>query len=61
MDRRDGVINRIPTEGISRPDEVEPHRYAMTVEEVQKLRSAIHPNYESFTYTFADTSKVVSR
>lgn len=55
MAYRDGVINRIPTEGISRPDEVEPHRYAMTVEEVLKLRSAIHPNYESFTYTLVET------
>jgi integrase len=51
----DGVINRIPTKKIKCPDEMEPHRYAMTVGEVQKLRSAIHPNYESFIYTLVET------
>jgi integrase len=51
----DGVINRIPTEKIERPKEMEPHRYAMTVEEVQKLRSSIHPNYEAFIYTLVET------
>jgi integrase len=52
---RDGVISRIPTKGISRPEALEPHRYAMSVEEVQQLRLAIHPNYEAFVYTLAET------
>jgi integrase len=52
---RDGVINRIPTKGISRPEALEPHRYAMSVEEVQQLRVAIHPNYEAFVYSLAET------
>jgi hypothetical protein len=51
----DGVINRVPTKKIKRPDEMEPHRYAMTVGEVQKLRSSIHSNYESFIYTLVET------
>lgn len=52
---RDGIIVRIPTKGISRPVALEPHRYAMSVEEVQKLRMAIHSNYEAFLYTLAET------
>jgi integrase len=51
----DGVINRIPTKGISRPEEEEPHRYAMTVDEVLKLLLAVHPNYKSFIYTLVET------
>jgi integrase len=51
----DGVINRVPTKGISRQEAVEPHRYVMTVEEVLKLRLAIHPNYEAFIYTLIET------
>jgi integrase len=52
---RDGVISRIPTKGVSRPEALEPHRYAMSVGEVQQLRLAIHPNYEGFVYTLAET------
>lgn len=52
---RDGIIVRIPTKGINRPEVLEPHRYAMSVEEVAKLRMAIHPNYEAFLYTLAET------
>jgi len=51
----DGIINRIPTKGIKPPDAMEPHRYAMTVEQALELRSAIHPNYESFVYTLIET------
>lgn len=52
---RDGVVTRIPTKGVSYPEAAEPHRYAMTVDEVQRLRSAIHPNYEAFIYTLTET------
>lgn len=52
---RDTVIGRIPTKGINRPAAHDPHRYAMSVEEVQKLRKAINPNYEAFVYTLAET------
>lgn len=52
---RDGVIYRIPTEGIKAPEATTPHRYSMTIEEVLALRSAIHPNYEAFIYTLIET------
>ncbi len=52
---RDRVIERIPTKGLNRPVALEPHRYAMSVEELQKLRMAIHSNYEAFLYTLAET------
>lgn len=52
---RDGVVTRIPTKGIGYPEAAEPHRYAMTVDEVQRLRSAIHYNYEAFIYTLMET------
>jgi integrase len=51
----DGIIPRLPTKGISRPEAEEPHRYAMTVAEVSQLRSAIHPNYEAFIYVLVET------
>jgi integrase len=52
---RDEVLGSSPAKGIKRPEAVEPHRYAMSVEEVQQLRFAIHPNYEAFVYTLAET------
>ena len=52
---RDGIIPRLPTKGISRPEAEEPHRYAMTVAEVSQLRSAVHPNYEAFVYALVET------
>ena len=56
----DGVINRNPAKGISRQDEAEPHRYAMTVEEVLTIRACIHPNYEAFIYTLVETGMRIS-
>jgi integrase len=52
---RDGVINRIPTKGVNHPEVQEPHRYSMSVEEVQKMREAIHANYEAMLYTLIET------
>jgi integrase len=52
---RDAVINRVPTKGINLPKAQEPHRYSMSVDEVLKLREAIHPNYEAMLYTLIET------
>jgi integrase len=51
----DGVIPRLPTKRIRLPEAEEPHRYAMSVEEVQNLRLAVHPNYEAFVFTLTET------
>ena len=52
---RDDLVNKIATKGVNRPEAMEPHRYAMSVKEVLQLRSSIHPNYEAFVYTLAET------
>ena len=51
----DGVISRLPTKRIRLPEAGEPHRYAMSVMEIQQLRSAIHSNYEAFVYALIET------
>lgn len=51
----DGVLQRIPTKGVKVPTPSRPHRYAMSIEEVTRLRMAINPNYEAFVYTLIET------
>lgn len=57
---RDGVISRNPSKGISFPEALDPHRYAMTAEEAHQLRLAIHPNYEALVYTLTETGMRIS-
>lgn len=52
---RDEVIPRNPTKFLEKPKAADPHRYVMTVAEVQNLRRTIHPNYEAFIYTLVET------
>lgn len=52
---RDEVISRNPTKFLEKPKASDPHRYVMTVVEVQNLRKTIHPNYEAFVYTLVET------
>jgi len=52
---RDGIINRVPTKKINRPEASAPHRYAMSVEEVFELRQAIHKNYDALLYALVET------
>jgi integrase len=57
---RDDVIPRNPTKFLDKPEASEPHRYVMTVAEVQNLRRTIHPNYEAFIYTLFETGMRIS-
>jgi integrase len=57
---RDEVIPRNPTKGLEKPKASDPHRYVMTVAEVQNLRRTIHPNYEPFIYTLVETGMRIS-
>lgn len=52
---RDGVINRIPTKGVERPEAKEPHRYSMSTSEVDEFIRAIHPTYQAFVYVLVET------
>ncbi len=52
---RDGVIHRIPTRGLDVPEPNDPHRYSMTLEEVDGLLGAIHANYRAFLYVLIET------
>lgn len=51
----DGILQRLPTKRIRLPEAGEPHRYAMSIMEIQQLRAAVHSNYEAFVYTLTET------
>jgi integrase len=57
---RNDVIPNNPTRLLEKPKASAPHRYFMTVAEVQNLRRAIHPNYEAFVYTLVETGMRIS-